>query len=310
NIMNNRDKMIVKAALLFYKENVNQTEIAQQLGVSRPTVATLLKEAVERGIVKISIQDSEIMNFEQQEILAKKYGLKTVLISSASDSEDEAKQEVGNLCATFVENNLKRIKSLGIGWGSTLNKFAEAASFHHFEDLSIVPLIGGVDVSNVKNQSNHLAFILSQKYNCNVDYFYAPAIAESLEMKETFDKSQFINNIIRKGKNVDMAIAAVGNPIESSSYRKLGYFSEEDSREMKEKNVIGYILATFFNQEGQPVATNISQKIIGINLEDLMNIKEVVVVASGKEKAPSIQYLLKQPVIDHLIIDSEIAATL
>ncbi|MCF1617762.1 sugar-binding transcriptional regulator [Tetragenococcus koreensis] len=308
--MNNRDKMIVKAALLFYKENVNQTEIAQQLGVSRPTVATLLKEAVERGIVKISIQDSEIMNFEQQEILAKKYGLKTVLISSASDSEDEAKQEVGNLCATFVENNLKRIKSLGIGWGSTLNKFAEAASFHHFEDLSIVPLIGGVDVSNVKNQSNHLAFILSQKYNCNVDYFYAPAIAESLEMKETFDKSQFINNIIRKGKNVDMAIAAVGNPIESSSYRKLGYFSEEDSREMKEKNVIGYILATFFNQEGQPVATNISQKIIGINLEDLMNIKEVVVVASGKEKAPSIQYLLKQPVIDHLIIDSEIAATL
>ncbi|MDN6243201.1 MAG: MarR family transcriptional regulator [Tetragenococcus koreensis] len=308
--MNNRDKMIVKAALLFYKENVNQTEIAQQLGVSRPTVATLLKEAVERGIVKISIQDSEIMNFEQQEILAKKYGLKTVLISSASDSEDEAKQEVGNLCATFVENNLKRIKSLGIGWGSTLNKFAEAASFHHFEDLSIVPLIGGVDVSNVKNQSNHLAFILSQKYNCNVDYFYAPAIAESLEMKETFDKSQFINNIIRKGKNVDMAIAAVGNPIESSSYRKLGYFSEEDSREMKEKNVIGYILATFFNQEGQPVATNISQKMIGINLEDLMNIKEVVVVASGKEKAPSIQYLLKQPVIDHLIIDSEIAATL
>ncbi|MCF1626339.1 MAG: MarR family transcriptional regulator [Tetragenococcus koreensis] len=308
--MNNRDKMIVKAALLFYKENVNQTEIAQQLGVSRPTVATLLKEAVERGIVKISIQDSEIMNFEQQEILAKKYGLKTVLISSASDSEDEAKQEVGNLCATFVENNLKRIKSLGIGWGSTLNKFAEAASFHHFEDLSIVPLIGGVDVSNVKNQSNHLAFILSQKYNCNVDYFYAPAIAESLEMKETFDKSQFINNIIRKGKNVDMAIAAVGNPIESSSYRKLGYFSEEDSREMKEKNVIGDILATFFNQEGQPVATNISQKMIGINLEDLMNIKEVVVVASGKEKAPSIQYLLKQPVIDHLIIDSEIAATL
>lgn len=308
--MNNRDKMIVKAALLFYKENVNQTEIAQQLSVSRPTVATLLKEAVERGIVKISIQDSEIMNFEQQEILAKKYGLKTVLISSASDSEDEAKQEVGNLCATFVENNLKRIKSLGIGWGSTLNKFAEAASFHHFEDLSIVPLIGGVDVSNVKNQSNHLAFILSQKYNCNVDYFYAPAIAESLEMKGTFDKSQFINNIIRKGKNVDMAIAAVGNPIESSSYRKLGYFSEEDSREMKEKKVIGDILATFFNQEGQPVATNISQKMIGINLEDLMNIKEVVVVASGKEKAPSIQYLLKQPVIDHLIIDSEIAATL
>ncbi|BAK94325.1 winged helix-turn-helix transcriptional regulator [Tetragenococcus halophilus] len=308
--MNNRNKMIVQAALLFYKENVNQTEIAKQLNVSRPTVATLLKEAVDRGIVKISIQDSEIMNFEQQEILTKKYGLKTVLIPSATASEEEAKQEVGNLCATFIENNLHRIKNLGIGWGSTLNKFAEAASYHHFEDLSIVPLIGGVDVSNVKNQSNHLAFILSQKYNCHMDYFYAPAIAESLEMKEAFDKSQFIRDIIQKGKNVDMAIAAVGNPIESSSYRKLGYFSEEDAREMKEKNVIGDILATFFNKNGERVPTNISKKMIGVNLDDLMNIPEVVVVASGKEKAPSIQHLLKQPIIDHLIIDAEIAATL
>lgn len=302
--------MIVKAALLFYKENVNQTEIAKQLEVSRPTVASLLKEAVDRGIVKISIQDSEIMNFEQQELLARKYGLKTVLISSASDSEEKAKQEVGNLCATFIENNLKRINSLGIGWGSTLSKFTEAASYQHFQDLSIVPLIGGVDVSNVKNQSNHLAFILSQKYNCNVDYFYAPAIAESLDMKEAFDKSQFIRNIIDKGKNVDMAITAVGNPIESSSYRKLGYFSKEDIQEMKEKQVVGDILATFFDQTGQSVTTNISKKMIGVTLADLKNIKEVVVVASGKEKAPSIHSLLQQSLIDHLIIDSEIAATL
>lgn len=308
--MNNRDKMMLKAALLFYKENVNQTEIAKQLDVSRPTVAALLKESVERGIVKISIQDSEIMNFEQQELLAQKYGLQTVLISSASGSSDEIKQKVGNLCANFVENNLKRINSLGIGWGSTLNQFVEAASYHNFGDLSIIPLIGGIDVTDVKNQSNHLAFTLAQKYNCQVDYFYAPAIAESFEMKQTFEQSQFIQNIIHKGQNVDMAITAVGNPIESSSYRELGYFNEEDAHEMKEKEVVGDILATFFNQQGQSVSTNISQKMIGVTLEDLMAIKEVVVVASGKEKAPSIQRLLQQNVIDHLIIDSEIAATL
>lgn len=306
----NRDQMMLKAALLFYKENVNQTDIAKQLGVSRPTVAALLKESVERGVVKISIQDSEIMNFEQQELLARKYGLQTVRISSATGSKEEVKQEVGNLCATFVENNLKRIQSLGIGWGSTLNRFVEAASYHNFGDLSIVPLIGGIDVTDVKNQSNHLAFTLAQKYNCHVDYFYAPAIAESLEIKQTFEQSQFIQDIIDKGKNVDMAVTAVGNPIESSSYRYLGYFNDTDIRQMKEKNVIGDLLATFFNQDGESVMTNISQKMIGVTLEDLRSIKEVVVVASGKEKAPSIQHLLKRDVVDHLIIDTEIAATL
>uniref|UniRef100_UPI00403F68BF sugar-binding transcriptional regulator n=1 Tax=Candidatus Enterococcus willemsii TaxID=1857215 RepID=UPI00403F68BF len=308
--MNNRDKLIVKVASLFYKENINQTEISKQLGISRPTVAAMLKEAVARGIVKISIQDSEIMNFEQQDMLTKKYQLKTVLISSTGASENDTKQAVGNLCATFIENNLTTIKNLGIGWGTTLLQFVEAASYRNFENLSITPLIGGVDVADVKTHSNHLAFLLSQKYNCNVNYFYAPAIAESIEMKQAFENSKFIKDIITKGKTVDMAIVSVGNPIESSSYRELGYFNETDCEEMKEKNVVGDILTTFFNQEGAAVDTDISKRMIGINLSNLKAINDVVVVASGKEKAESIKKLLKQDIINHLIIDAELAAFL
>ncbi|MGX7195811.1 sugar-binding transcriptional regulator [Enterococcus olivae] len=308
--MNSRDKSLVRAALLYYKENVNQTEIAKQLGVSRPTVAAMLKEAVNRGIVKISIQDSEIMNFEQQDRLAKKYALNSVMISSASGSAHENKEAVGNLCATFIEDKLPNIKRLGIGWGTTLLEFVEAASYRNFEQLAIVPLIGGVDVSDVKTHSNHLAFILSQKYNCKVDYFYAPAVAESVEMKQTFEKSKFIADIIQKGKEVEMAIVSMGNPIESSSYQELGYFSDDDRAEMQEKNVVGDLLTTFFDEEGESVDTHFSQKMIGIRLQDLAKIPEVVVVASGVEKAESIQKLLKKNVIDHLIIDSSIAAVL
>lgn len=189
---------------------------------------------------------------------------------------------------------MPNIKRLGIGWGTTLLEFVEAASYRNFEQLAIVPLIGGVDVSDVKTHSNHLAFILSQKYNCKVDYFYAPAVAESVEMKQTFEKSKFIADIILKGKEVEMAIVSMGNPIESSSYQELGYFSDDDRAEMKEKNVVGDLLTTFFDEEGESVDTHFSQKMIGIRLQDLAKIPEVVVVASGVEKAESIQKLLKK----------------
>lgn len=305
--MNNRNVLVVKVARLFYKENKTQTEISNILGLSRPTVATMLKEAIEKGIVKISIQDSEIMNFEQQETISTRYSLKSTIISSSTGSEEEIKVDVASLCATFIENKLDKIESLGIGWGSTLYEVANAADYRNFEKMSIVPLIGGVDVSDVKTHSNHLAFVLAQKFNCKVNYFYAPAIAESLEMKEAFEKSKFVKEIIRLGQKVDMAVVSVGNPIKSSSFGKLGYLDEKDYEEMNKKGTVGDILTTFYDGKGVPVELSISERMIGVDLNDLSHIKEIVVVASGIEKAESIKVLLKKNLIDHLIIDSAIA---
>lgn len=53
--MINRVDMLVKVASMFYEENMTQTEISKELNLSRPTIASMLNEAKEKGIVKISI---------------------------------------------------------------------------------------------------------------------------------------------------------------------------------------------------------------------------------------------------------------
>lgn len=47
----------VEAAKLYYEHQLSQQEISKKLGVSRPTVSRLLKQARETGIVKIEIID-------------------------------------------------------------------------------------------------------------------------------------------------------------------------------------------------------------------------------------------------------------
>ncbi|MDY4025682.1 MAG: sugar-binding domain-containing protein [Enterococcus avium] len=50
--------------------------------------------------------------------------------------------------------------------------------------------------------------------------------------------------------------------------------------------------------------------MLGIELQDIKKIPQVVIVATGKEKAESVQTLLKMNFITDLVIDEEIAELL
>lgn len=50
-------KKVIEAARLYYLLDYNQNQIADKLGVSRPTVSRLLQIAKNEGIVQIKITD-------------------------------------------------------------------------------------------------------------------------------------------------------------------------------------------------------------------------------------------------------------
>lgn len=305
--MNNRYKTLIKVAIYYYEDGLTQSEIAKILGISRPTVSNLLKEALEKGIVKITIQDNFLSNHKQQEFITDKYKLQTVLITNTEGNDENVKAAIGRLCASYVESRLDEIKTLGIGWGSTVKYFVEAANYLNYPQLSIIPLMGGVSLSEISLHSNHLVFTLGQKYNAKTNLLYAPAIAENIEVREIVANSEIVQAMLTKGKNVDLAIIGVGNPVKSLTYRNMGYMSDEEESEIIKKNAIGDILATFFDKSGKPVDTSLSRRMIGPTLKDIKNMKEVLVLASGRDKAISIMSLLELNIIQHLIIDKEIA---
>lgn len=306
--MENRDELLVKVATLYYEEGVTQTALAKTLHLSRPTIAALLKEAKDKGIVRITIQHSGYGVFQLQEKIRKRYGLKHVLIARHdASSKVSSKTLVGQLCAQLIEELLPQINTLGIGWGTTVYEYVDQASFLHADHLKIIPLLGGVGLSDVKYHANHLAFTLAQKYSCDVSYFYAPAIAESKEMKDAFLQSVLIRQTLREGKATDLAVLGIGNPIQSSTYRSFGYIAPDDLQDLIDHEAIGDIGSTFFNKSGKAIRTDISERMIGISLQDLHRHPSVMVLATGKEKAESIKALLKEQVIDHLIIDQSIA---
>lgn len=308
--MIDREEMILKTALYYYEEEITQSEIAKLLKISRPTVAALLQEAKDRGIVKITIQHSQLRTIKLQERLRKKYQLANVKIASTAKEENSLKAAAGKLCVELIEPLLPDIQRLGIGWGTTLFEYVQQANYLHLEPLKIVPLIGGNGLATVRFHSNHLAFVLSQKYHCEVSYFYAPAITDTQAVKDTLAETNLIKEVMEEGRQVDVAVLGVGDPIHSSTYEKLDYISEKDTALLIKEGIIGDIGGTFFKANGEPLREGIAQRMLGIDLADIQEIKRVVVVATGKEKAKSIQTLLELGCITDLIIDEEIAQLL
>ena len=301
-VMSNRKQILSEIAYMFYEEGLTQVEISKRMNLSRPTVAAMLKEAKEVGIVKITIQSDDYTLLRKQTLLCEKYGLESVQITPYK-GEELTKQNVGLLCANFIEERIQNINTLGIGWGTTLYEFVNNAKYLSAPSLKIIPLVGGGGHSNVNFHSNVLAFSLAKKYDCKANFFYAPAFAEDIEMKNTFEKSGLIKEVMEEGKKVDIAVVGVGNPQTSSTYRLLQSFSEDELDEIREKKIIGDILTSFFDSDGNVHQTHITDRMLGQNLEDLMSIKEVVIVASGMDKFLSLKGLLNLKFVNHLIID-------
>lgn len=95
-----RDFQAIDAAKLYYLSDKSQSEVAKELGVSRPTVSKLLATAREKGFVRITIADPRESGSTVGAQLMEAFGLSAVQVApgpgGASASGGEAPRGRGN----------------------------------------------------------------------------------------------------------------------------------------------------------------------------------------------------------------------
>lgn len=297
-------RQIVKVANLYYFDGQTQAQIASKMGVSRPVISKLLNKAREMGIVEIYIKDENAHTVELEQQLEKAYGLKEALVVPAANlGTDMIKHAIGKAAASYVSKNIKDIKSLGISWGSTLSKFVQEYPYEQHRDLQIVPLVGGMGQKFVNIHSNLLAYQLAQKMNSYCSYLYAPAMVESLELKERLIQSEDIATVLEEGRNVEMAVVGLGNPFEGSTMVEMNYLTVEDLESLKSAGAAGDIGSRFYDADGNQIKHPLNDLVIGLDLEEFKNIPQVVGIVEGAHKVESLRAALKGGYLDVLIID-------
>ena len=298
-----KDKLAINVAKLYYRSDYSQQKIAQELGVSRPSISRLLQYAKDKGYVNIQIVDpvEDMSHMEQR--LKDKLHLKDVKIASSTiNDEEEIKKYIGIAAARYLDSIIKDGDIIGVGWGTTLYNMSQALVPKAIKGSQVVQLEGGVSHSEWNNYAREILESFAANFDTVAQYMPLPVIFDTKETKELVDKDRYIKRVLELGRHANIAIFSVGTVRPNALFFRLGYTGIEEQEKIQ-KSSVGDICSRFFDVEGRICNRDLDDRTVGITLSELRDKEFSIMISGGEAKINAIRAALKGRYANVLITD-------
>ncbi|MBZ9689022.1 sugar-binding transcriptional regulator [Clostridium estertheticum] len=204
-----------------------------------------------------------------------------IVVPGDVDIDKSVLKELGKVAASYAMDIIKDNSIIAITGGSTVKQVVEGFTKNNkYNNILVLPARGGM-ARNVEIQANTLVARLADKIGGNYELLHAPDNLSNAAL-ETILNEKEIKNIIEKIRSAEVLIYGIG--IATDMARKRG-LSEEDIKDLKELGAVGETFGHYYNELGKIVH---STPTIGVKNEDVKNIKTLIAVAAGKNKARAI----------------------
>jgi len=145
-----RQKRLAYVARRYYLEDRKQSDIAQELGVSRPLVSRMLSEARELGIVEITVHEPGAQSARLMDRLRLSGSIRGgVLVEDGGD--DDATNRLLSQGAVELLGRLGT-RRLGVGWGYLIGQLVTWLEENPRPDSAITdicPLVGNASFASL-----------------------------------------------------------------------------------------------------------------------------------------------------------------
>ncbi|WP_245249280.1 sugar-binding transcriptional regulator [Vagococcus allomyrinae] len=304
------DKLLVRIAEMYYQEDKNQSEIAKALNIHRTTISRLLKRSREEGIVNISINYDLAGTYSLEKNLETLFSLKkAIIVPVGNDVSRENKEKlIGKAAADYLGSVVTNSMNIGFSWGQSMAAMVEELKPMHTDNITCLPMIGGPSGKlSSEYHVNTIAYVAAKKIEGRALMIDAPAIPETIELKEALMENGFNQELLALWNKLDIAIYGIGSPHLSKREIWQAFYGKNFLDELAEKEVAGYVVSRFYDNQGQPVSSQLDQKIIGIELAQLKNAKIRIGIAESTEKARGILGALNGGYLTTLVTTEETA---
>ena len=287
---------LVRVSRLYYEAGETQERIAGILGVTRPHVSKLLKEARARGVVEIRIVDDEPAA-PLADRLRERFGLRAVHLAPTIEADaGAARHHLGRVAADVLRGAVRDGQVIGIGAGSSVSAAAEAlAPLDHPIDATVVPLCGGFWVSSAGPEPFRR---IAEALGATPRALLAPGVLESAATREALWRDPGIGAIRELWARLDVALVGVGGP--SWSEATVGAAS---LAELEAGGAIGELLISPFDTDGRFVAPGFRARTIGFDAARLPLVPTAIGVASGASKVVPLHATLRAGLVNVLVTD-------
>ena len=295
----------VRAAWMYYIAGQNQSEIASQLGTSRPVVQRLIAAAKEEGIVSISLHHPVANCLDYAQLLQEKYRLIECNIVPAFNEEstlDSVSFGCYQLMARYLQDDKEKI--IGLGSGLTLKKALQRIDFDS-QNTRCVALISAMDADGQCNYYDDVPLLLTSKIKAKYYQWPAPRYAQTQEEYDMWCTSRLFCSVSAVARRADVIFVGIGPLGTQSPIFKDGFINQAQMDELTARGGIGEIMGRFIDAEGGVVESEINRMITSYDIRQ--NQCPRIAVACGEYKRPAILAALKGGWINGLVTDEHTA---
>ncbi|MBU3191073.1 sugar-binding transcriptional regulator [Clostridium bowmanii] len=204
-----------------------------------------------------------------------------IVVPGDVDIDKSVLKELGKIAASYAMDIIKDNSIIALTGGSTVKEVVEGfPRSKKYNNILILPARGGM-ARNVDIQANTLVSRLAEKIGGDYELLHAPDNLSDVAL-ETILNEKEIKNIIDKIRRAEVLIYGIG--IASDMAKKRG-LTDDEIKNLQSLGAVGETFGHYYNESGKIVH---STPTIGVKNEDVINIKTLIAVAAGKNKARAI----------------------
>lgn len=294
-------RYLAQLAREHYVHGQSKVDIGRTHGLSRFQVARLLQEAIDTGVVSISIEADAPEVGGLAERLASTLGLTRAIIVDL-DSDAEPSVRMGRAALSFVAGHARPGMRIGLAWSRTLDAAADFTPA--LPRCTLVQLAGALQLSPHRPTSG-IFTRLGQDPAVNMIRLPAPLLVTEAETAADLTALPEISSALRAADELDLAVVSVAAWVkgQSSVWEKC---SQAQRRGGIDDGAVAEVSGRLFAADGTDVPT-IDDRVIAVTLDQLRAATMTVGVARGTERAGAVRAACAAGILNAVIVDGDLA---
>jgi len=316
-----REQFMVQAAKLYYDLDRNQSEIAQELGLTRWQVGRLLQEARETGIVRIEIVPRAQRRPDLESRLQARWGLREAIVVPGPASgaliddhgiadEGIAIDAVAQAAGQYLAALTPSPALVGVSWGRTMTAVAKRLPPRWNDGVQVVLMNGATNIRGTAFRTNAVAEGFAEAGNGSATLLPVPAIVGNPATRTVLEEDPVIAGILEIARKAPVACFGMGPMTTRSVLVDSGYLDAGEIAALQRAGAVGDVLGRFLDAEGRIVSPELDARTIGLRPEALRDKAYAIGVAAGAHKAGIARACIVARYINVLVTDAATAAQL
>lgn len=301
-----KQKKLAYVARQYYLEDQKQSEIARDLGVSRPLVSRMLSEARELGIVEITIHEPGAREARLLERLRLQSSIRGGILVEEGANDDATNRLLSQGAMELLRQ--LGVRRLGVGWGYLIGQLVswlEENPQLGSTITDICPLVGNASIPARNYQSNENVRLMAQQMGATPHFLYLPALPDSLEEKQVLCSTEVYRQIYQQWEQLDTALVNIGDYPSSPDFASLVRYGSL----LQQQRACGRMLIYYFNESGLVIQSE-QDFAIQIPIDLLKRCPNIIGVCSANTSAKALCGALRSGFFTHIVARSELIRVL